>query len=528
MKARFIYRSIWAMGIFVFIVAASGCANIPNVVEPTLSTAPIPTEAPTEEIVPPALTDVPVSEVDANILYQDNFTDPSTSWPEDKFDNYFIGYHEPEYYHVEVTGASYRTTVFEPEKRSFSDATIELKVLTASAKTAPTGDFRYGLAFRRLGDLYYAFTISPRTKSWFVLKSSPNGLVVLAEGTDDDIHDVDVDDTLRVDLQGSQFSFHINDKLVGEITDSDYADGEVGFYVESFDSPNTHIHFDDLVIRTLEAPQVPETGAALLYQDDFTNPATSWPERKFDNYFIGYHEPEYYHVEITGPNYKTTVFEPQKRSFDDATVELKVLTASAKTAPEGDFRYGIAFRRSGDQYYAFTISPRTKKWYVIKSSPNALSILTEGTDDDIRDLDVDDILRVDAQGSSFLFHINDRLVGQVTDSDYAAGEVGFYVESFDSPNTHIHFDDLVIREFEVAVTCDVRALTLNVRNGPGTDTPSFTFLKRDATVQPVGRSADSEWLKIKVDGSEEMGWIFNASEFIACVPDTNLLPIANE
>ena len=82
----------------------------------------------------------------------------------------------------------------------------------------------------------------------------------------------------------------------------------------------------------------------VLYQDDFSNPATGWTEEKFDNYFIGYHEPEYYHVEITGPNYKTTVFEPEKRSFDDATIEMKVFTVSAKTAPDGDFNYGAAFR----------------------------------------------------------------------------------------------------------------------------------------------------------------------------------------
>lgn len=528
MTGPYIYRFRVLFAILITIAMVSGCANTPEIaVEPSPTSAPpAATEtqlAPSPEAAP---TDVPVGDV--NVLYQDNFTDPASSWPEDKFDNYFIGYHEPEYYHVELTGSNYRTTVFEPQKRSFSDATIELKVLTASAKTAPEGDFRYGLAFRRSGDQYYAFTISPRTRNWYVLKSSPNGLTVLTEGTDEEIHDLDIADTLRVDLQGASFSFHINDQMVGEVTDPDYTAGEVGFYVESFDSPNTHIHFDDLLIRNLEAPQVPETGAALLYQDDFTNPATSWPERKFDNYFIGYHEPEYYHVEITGPNYKTTVFEPQKRSFDEATIELKVFTASAKTAPEGDFRYGIAFRRSGDLYYAFAISPRTKKWFVIKSSPNALSILSEGTAESINGVDVDDILRVDAQGSSFLFHINDQLVGQVTDTDYAAGEVGFYVESFDSPNTHIHFDDLVIRDFEIAVLCNVRALTMNVRSGPGTDTSSFTFLKRGAAVQPVGRTEDNEWLKIKVDESDEQGWIFNASEFISCIPNTELLPIVNE
>ena len=84
---------------------------------------------------------------------------------------------------------------------------------------------------------------------------------------------------------------------------------------------------------------------------------TGWSEDKFDNYFIGYHEPEYYHIEVTSPNSKTTVFEPQKKRFEGNTIELQVLTNSTKTSSTGDFRYGLAFRRSGDQYYSFTISP---------------------------------------------------------------------------------------------------------------------------------------------------------------------------
>ena len=528
MNAQYMYRSSCVLVSLILLLPIAGCVNTPPLAEPTLSASS--PEAPAATAVssqmPPeksAPTSEPVS--DPNILYQDDFTDPATLWPEDKFDNYFIGYHEPEYYHVEITGSNYRTTVYAPEKRTFGDATIELKVLTASSKTATSGDFRYGLSFHRSGDQYYAFTISPRTKKWYVLKSSPSGLSVLSQGTDDEIQELDKDDTLRVDLQGSHFTFYINGQFVGEATDSDYASGEVGFYVESFDSPNTHIHFDNLVIRNLELAQVPQTGVTLLYNDDFTDPTSNWPERKFDNYFIGYHEPEYYHVEVTGANYKTTVFEPQKRSFDDATIELQAMTASSKTAAEGDFRYGVVFRRSGDLYYAFTISPRTKQWYVLKSSPNELAVLLQGTDPDIHDLDTDDLLRVDAQGSSFIFHINDTLVGQVTDTDYASGEVGFYVESFDSPNTHIHFDDLSIREFEVSVICNVRALTMNVRSGPGKDHPSITFLSNGDTVQPLGRTEDNEWIKIKLEDSE--AWIFNSSEYLACQPGVDLLPVVS-
>jgi hypothetical protein len=528
MKDRAIYRYSRRLAILIFILVSAGCGNIPATVSesgPTPSPVPVVPTSSTPENAATAPPQVPVPGSDA--LYQDEFTDPSTGWSEDKFDNYFIGYHEPEYYHIEITSPRNKTTVFEPEKRSFADATIELKVLTNSTKTAATGDFRYGLAFRRSGDRYYAFTISPRTKKWYLLKSAPNGLEILTEGTDEDIHELDTDDTLRVDAQGPNFDLHINDQFVGRITDSDYASGEVGLYVESFDSPNIHIHFDELTIRDFEPAQPQDSGVTLLFQDDFTNPATSWPERKFDNYFIGYHEPEYYHVEITGLSYKTTVFEPQKRSFDDFTVELQVLTASAKTAPEGDFRYGLAIRRSGDQYYAFTISPRTKKWYILKSSPNELGVLAEGTEETIHDVDVDDTLRVDAQGSSFLFHINDKFISQVSDPDYAAGEVGFYVESFDSPTTHIHFDELTIREFEVSMLCDIGALALNVRDGPGKTFSSSHFLSNGDTVEPVGISADGEWIKIKGEGSEDGGWVFNSPGFVACNASTDLLPVIN-
>jgi SH3-like domain-containing protein len=99
------------------------------------------------------------------------------------------------------------------------------------------------------------------------------------------------------------------------------------------------------------------------------------------------------------------------------------------------------------------------------------------------------------------------------------------VESFDSPNTHIHFDALMIRDFEVSVVCDVRALTLNVRSGPGKDYASSHFLSQGDTVEPVGRTADNEWVKINLAGSEDQGWIFNSSEFISCLPDIDLLPV---
>src|SRR6266487_1361959 len=270
----------------------------------------------------------------------------------------------------------------------------------------------------------------------------------------------------------------------------------------------------------------PVSGANVLYQDDFTNPSTGWSEKKFDNYFIGYHEPEYYHIEITSPNYKSTVFEPEKKSFGDATIELQVFTVSKKPAATGDFRYGLAFRRSGDQYYAFTISPRTKKWYVLKSSPNELVVLAEGTEDSIHDLDTADTLRVDAQGSNFLFHINDKLVSQVTDADYPEGEVGFYVETFDATNIHIHFDELTIRDLTLDLMCSINGGTVYVRSGPSKTYSQIAVLSNGDIVKALGKSPN-QWIKIVVKGSDVPGWVSYSEGYMSCTPTVDLFPIVS-
>ncbi len=277
----------------------------------------------------------------------------------------------------------------------------------------------------------------------------------------------------------------------------------------------------------LDAVQSLASTAVLLYKDDFTNPASGWSEKKFDNYFIGYHEPEYYHVEISSPNYKTTVFEPNKKSFGDFSVEVKVFTVSKKTATTGDFEYGPAFRRSGDDYYTFTISPRTKKWSFIKSSPSALKVLAEGTEAGINNLDTADVLRVDAQGSKFFLRINDQLVGQVTDADYASGEVGFFVQTFDATNVHVHFDSIAVSDFIAPLVCNVNALTLNVRSGPGTSFATSGFLSKDDTVIPIGRSADGTWIQVRLENNANPGWVSYAKEFVSCSSAVDHLPVVN-
>ena len=525
MSKKNIYKIKWNVFLLILVLLVSGCAS--KNADSTVTTIPSVEQSavPTAEGVSDATSDHMHEAADGeNILYHDDFTDPATGWSEDKFDNFFIGYHEPEFYHVQVDSPNYKTTVFEPGKDSFGDVSIEVKTFTASAKTAETGDFSFGIAFRRSGDQYYAFTISQRTKKWSVLKSTPNALIVLAEGTDDSIHDPDNVDLLRVEGVGDVFFFYINGNSVGQVTDADYATGEVGLFVQTFDVANAHVHFDEIIVSTLSQSQEVFGGG---YHDDFTDPTSGWTEDKFDNFFIGYHEPEFYHIEIESPNYKTTVFEPGKDSYGNVSIVIKAFTASAKTAEVGDYIFGLVFRRSGDQYYAFTVSQRTQKWYVLKSTPNALVVLAEGSDNGIHDPDIVDVLGVDARGSSFSFFINDHLVEQLSDADYATGEVGLFVQTFDVTNVHVHFDELDIKPLDLLVSCTVKAQTLRVRSGPGTSFEASGFLSTGATIEPVGRNEDGDWLKIISSETEEHRWVYNSTGFLSCDEPVSILPISS-
>ena len=127
-RERF-YRFNWIAPALILALIISGCAS--KTAEPTITSSPGPTTTPSPiptTISPTSVatetTTDHVNVVDSSALYHDDFTNPASGWPEEKFDNYFIGYHEPEYYHVEVSSPNYKTTVIEPEKKGFGDVTI--------------------------------------------------------------------------------------------------------------------------------------------------------------------------------------------------------------------------------------------------------------------------------------------------------------------------------------------------------------------------------------------------------------------
>ncbi|HJR82288.1 MAG TPA: hypothetical protein VJ821_19600, partial [Anaerolineales bacterium] len=181
--------------------------------------------------------------------------------------------------------------------------------------------------------------------------------------------------------------------------------------------------------------------AHILYQDNFRGASSGWQQGKLGHFTARYVERRYYEVQVQGTEDRYLAFLPDERRYQDVNVDVKVFT---EAAGGGDFRYGVVLRRSGEQYYAFVISPSTESWYFLKNSADGLEILEAGIDRRIRGLEAQDTLRVESYGSTFLVFLNGRYFAWVNDSDYASGEVGLFVDTRDNPDAQIRFNSIIV------------------------------------------------------------------------------------
>lgn len=189
----------------------------------------------------------------------------------------------------------------------------------------------------------------------------------------------------------------------------------------------------------------------IILADDFSDPASGWPDLKEDNAWRGYHPPDFYHVEATGQNQvATAVF---GTNTQNVSLEARIFTDIVETET-GEYRYGLLLRQVDNrQFYAFTVAPRSGQWAVLKASGDGLETLASGTVEGLRGSSVDtaDSLRVDASGSEFAFFVNGRIITTFSDSSYSSGDFGFYVETFDESRAHIHYDSLTVLALEGAI-----------------------------------------------------------------------------
>ncbi|RMG92654.1 MAG: hypothetical protein D6706_16480, partial [Chloroflexi bacterium] len=163
---------------------------------------------------------------DPTTLIQEEFVNITSNWfqaraPEN---DYFYGFHPTDFYHVQVSAPNKCLTVF--REQPLENFMAEAGIFISSTNTE-TGNFAYGLTLRHNGNDFYAILIFPRTQTWQIVKSTGEGLRLMAEGTESSIDSFSEATQVRlyVIAQGTEMVYFVNGRLVARLTDSDYPTG---------------------------------------------------------------------------------------------------------------------------------------------------------------------------------------------------------------------------------------------------------------------------------------------------------------
>lgn len=181
----------------------------------------------------------------ADVLFRDDFSDPSSGWDRVKMDDGSTDY-EQGYYRILVNTPN--TDVWANPGLDFGDVIVEVD----ATKAGGPDDNVFGLICRyQNSDNFYFFLIS--SDGYYGI-----GKVVADEQTligddqlypDDAIRQGQATNHIKAACIGSTLTLRVNGTELAEVQDDAFASGDVGLMAGTFEQPGTELHFDDFVVK---------------------------------------------------------------------------------------------------------------------------------------------------------------------------------------------------------------------------------------------------------------------------------------
>lgn len=180
-----------------------------------------------------------------SIIFQDDFSDPSSGWSRAVTDDAETDYAD----------GMYRILVNQPNTDIWALSGVDLQDVSVEATALKVGgerDNRFGLVCRAGGDgNFYTFIISS-DGFWGIGKV--RGADYQLVGMDslqpsEHIRQGSEENTLRADCWGDTLTFYVNGQKLAEVQDGEFTAGDVGFIAGSYASPGVDIRFDDFTLR---------------------------------------------------------------------------------------------------------------------------------------------------------------------------------------------------------------------------------------------------------------------------------------
>jgi hypothetical protein len=182
--------------------------------------------------------------VPSNVLFQDDFSDPSSGWDTVIADEGITNYADGVY---RIFVNTINSDVWANPGLEFSNVRIEVD----ANKTGGEDNNDFGLICRYLDSENFYFLIISSDGYYGIGKVSGGEQKLIGSQSmlpSELIRQGATTNRLRADCLGSKLSLYVNDQFLTQVEDADFTSGDVGLIAGSIDSPGVDIHFDNFQV----------------------------------------------------------------------------------------------------------------------------------------------------------------------------------------------------------------------------------------------------------------------------------------
>lgn len=394
--------------------------------------------------------------VTTDILFEDNFSDEASGWDVDDDTDYAMGYQNGKYV-IEVKSDN----ISVPGMAWLDYEDVQIKVEARLTTSPSDGDYGVVCRFQDY-DNYY------------VLEISSDGFYSIWKWLDGEYYELVgwersrainrgfQSNSITAICEGQRLALYVNGELLAETSDGSFQHGDVGVLAGTFDNPGAVVEFDNFVVHdpssdtfgeggmtdeSSPADAVPDPTAesagseqTILFEDDFSDPASGWDVFDDAAWFQGYRDGKY--IAETKEPY-VMVWGMSGQHFDNVIIDVE---ASLFSGP-ADGSYGVVCRFLDlDNYYELKITG--DGFYVIYKTQNGRLTELAAWDysENIKTNPQQNQIQAICDGERLALSVNGTLLAEATDDALPFGGVGVLTASYGQPGVVVEFDNFIVRQ----------------------------------------------------------------------------------
>jgi serine/threonine protein kinase len=187
-------------------------------------------------------------------------------------------------------------------------------------------------------------------------------------------------------------------------------------------------------------PTLAPIQATVLFADDFSDPNSGWPVFQDSQGGYGYQQGGY-HIFVNQPDAAFWATTNRQDNNINISVDAKLITTDMNGY------YGVLCRAQDNQNFYYFVAQNNGSYNIGKYKNGEFQpILSEvwQQSDAIHQDGQTNQLQASCTGNKLLFYINDVLLGEVSDTDFASGFSGIMAAALDAQSFEVRFNNFLI------------------------------------------------------------------------------------